>query len=90
MLSNETIEPSATGLRAAKKVAQDLGVSSVSLWRWARAGRLRIVRIANRPYVTLESLAKFERDALGGQFETPLAGAASASARTRAEKETGK
>jgi predicted site-specific integrase-resolvase len=84
---NGTIAPPATGLRAAKKVAEDMGVSAISLWRWARAGRLRIVRIANRPYVDLESLAEFQSAALDGKYETPLAGAARKSAEARAEKE---
>jgi hypothetical protein len=76
-----------TGLRAAKKVAEDLGVSPVSLWRWARAGRLRIVRISNRPYVDLPSLAEFHRAALAGKYETPLAGAALKSNQARVTKE---
>jgi hypothetical protein len=75
------------GLRAAKKVADDLGVSPVSLWRWARAGRIRVVRIANRPFIDLQSLAEFQRAALDGKFETPLAGAAKASADTRRQRE---
>jgi hypothetical protein len=79
----------ATGLRAARRVAEDLGVSPVSLWRWGRAGRLRIVRIANRPYIDLESLAEFHRAALEGKYETPLAGAALKSAQARAVKEAG-
>lgn len=81
---------SGVGLRTAKKVAEDLGVSSVSLWRWAQDGRLRIVRIANRPYVDLVSLAEFQRAALAGKFETPLAGAALKSSEARAAKEAGK
>lgn len=82
---------SESGLRAAKKVAEDLGVSPVSLWRWERAGRLRMVRIANRPYVDLASLAEFHRAALDGKYETPLAGAAlkSAEARTAKERQEG-
>src|SRR5215831_6671316 len=77
------------GLRAARKVAEDLGVSPVSLWRWGRARRLRIVRIANRPYVDLASLAEFHRAALEGKYETPLAGAAMKSAQARAAREGG-
>ena len=76
-----------SGLRAAKKVAEDLGVSPVSLWRCARAGRLRIVRIANRPFIDLQSLAEFQRAALDGKFETPLAGAAKTSADARRKRE---
>jgi len=77
----------AAGVRAARKVAEDLGVSPISLWRWARDGRLRIVRIANRPYVDLASLAEFQRAALEGKYETPLAGAAAASRKARVGKE---
>lgn len=88
---NHNAPPTATaGLRAARKVAEDLGVSPVSLWRWGRAGRLRIVRIANRPYVDLASLAEFHRAALEGKYETPLAGAALKSSEARAAKETTK
>ena len=87
MKLHENIGPDATGLRATKKVAQDMGVSPVSIWRWGTQGRLRIVRIANRPYVDLASLADFQRAALDGKFETPLGGAAKASALARLEKE---
>jgi hypothetical protein len=80
----------ASGLRAARKVAEDLGVSPVSVWRWGRVGRLRIVRIANRPYVDLASLAEFHRAALEGKYETPLAGAALKSSKARAAKEVRK
>ena len=87
---DEDCQPArAAGLRSAKRVAEDMGVSPVSIWRWGRDGRLRIVRIANRPYVDLESLAEFHRAALNGKYETPLAGAALKSAEERAAKERG-
>jgi hypothetical protein len=47
-----------------------------------------MVRIANRPYVDLASLAEFHRAALEGKYETPLAGAALKSAEARSKKET--
>jgi hypothetical protein len=75
-------------LRAAKAVAADHGVSPVTIWRWWRDGRIRIVRIANRPYVDMASLEEFQRAALDGKYETPLAGAAERSAAARVAKES--
>lgn len=75
------------GLRAAKAVAADHGVDPITVWRWARAGLLEVVRIANRPYITMASLAEFHRKAAAGELARPLAGAAKKSAETRAGKQ---
>jgi hypothetical protein len=75
-----------TGLRAAKAVARDEGVSDVTIWRRVKHGLLTAVNIAGRPYITTESLAEFYRRAAAGEFAKPPAGAARKSAETRAEK----
>jgi hypothetical protein len=73
-------------LRAAKAVARDEGVSSVTIWRRVKRGLLTAVNIAGRPYITNESLAEFYRRAAAGEFAKPPAGAARKSAEARAEK----
>ena len=79
-----------SGIRSAKSVADDLGVSAVTIWRWGRMGYLKIVRVANRPFVDLESLARFQSDAMSGRFTTELAGAAKQSESERIARETAK
>jgi hypothetical protein len=75
------------GLRAAKAVARDEGVSDVTIWRRVKLGWLTAVNIVGRPYITTESLAEFYRRAAAGEFAKPPAGAARKSAEARAEKE---
>ena len=78
--------PSA-GLRAAKAVARDRGVSGVTVWRWGKRGWITIVNVCGRPYVDLASLAEFDRRAAAGEFAKAPAGAAGASSKARAERE---
>jgi hypothetical protein len=78
------------GLRSAKAVARDEGVSDVTVWRRVKLGLLTAVNIAGRPYITCESLAEFYRRAAAGEFAKPPSGAAGASRTARAEKEAGK
>ena len=72
-----------TGFRAAKAVAADRGISSVTLWRWIRSGWIRSINIAGRPYIELESLADFDRRAAAGEFAKAHSGAAAESHRTK-------
>jgi len=78
-----------SGLRAAKAVARDEGVSDVTIWRRVKLGMLTAVNIAGRPYITTESLANFYRRATAGEFAKPPAGAARKSAEARRAKEAG-
>ena len=73
----------ATGLRAAKAVARDEGVSDVTIWRRVKLGLLTAVNIAGRPYITSASLAEFYRRAAAGEFAKSPAGAAKRSAEAR-------
>jgi hypothetical protein len=75
------------GLRAAKAVARDEGVSDVTIWRRVKLGLLTSVNIAGRPYITNESLTEFYRRAAAGEFARSPAGAACKSAEHRAAKE---
>lgn len=71
------------GLRAAKAVARDEGVSDVTIWRRVKLGLLTAVNICGRPYITSESLTEFYRRAACGEFSRPPAGAARRSAEVR-------
>ena len=75
------------GLRAAKAVARDRGVSDVTVWLWGKRGWIKILNICGRPYVDLQSLAEFDRRAAAGEFAKAPSGAAGASSKVRAEKE---
>ena len=44
------------------------GLSSVTLWRWEKLGRLRVVRIAGRKYITAVALREFNRRLEAGEF----------------------
>ena len=55
-------------LIALNKWRKDVGVSSVTVWRWRRDGWLKTVNLAGRPYVTAEAGANFYRRAEAGEF----------------------
>ena len=76
-----------SGLRAAKAVCRDRGISDVTLWRCERRGWIKTVNICGKKYVDLQSLAEFDWRAAAGEFAKPPHGAAGASARERAERE---
>lgn len=80
-------ETPATGLRAARAVCRDRGISDVTLWRWSRRGWIQTVNISGKVYCDLASLANFDRRAAAGEFSKPPAGAARKSAEARLAKE---
>jgi hypothetical protein len=75
----ENVTPT-SGFRTAMAVARDRGISTTTLWRWARRGWIRTVNIAGRPYVCLDSLKEFDRRAAAGEFAKPPHGCAKRSA----------
>ena len=75
-----------TGLRAARAVVRDRGISDVTLWRWCRRGWISVVNICGKNYVDLQSLADFDRRAAAGEFSKAPAGAAGASSAARRAK----
>ena len=84
---NNAGQPITTGLRSAKAVARDRGISDVTLWRWNRRKWIKTVNICGKNYVDLQSLADFDRRAAAGEFAKAPAGAAGASSKARAERE---
>ena len=88
--SKTDAQTGAVGLRAAKAVARDRGISDVTVWRWGKRGWITIVNVCGRPYVDLASLAAFDQRARNGEFAKPPSGAALKSAEARATKEAGK
>lgn len=76
----------AAGLRAARAVASDRGISPITIWRWGRKGWITLINIAGKPYVDLASLAEFDRRAAAGEFSRPPSGAAGRSAEERAQR----
>lgn len=76
-----------SGLRAAKVVARDLGISDVTLWRWERRGWIKTVNISGKKYADLQSLAEFDQRAAQGEFAKGPSGAALKSAKRRSTKE---
>src|SRR5262249_32281428 len=76
-----------TGLRAARAVCRDLGISDTTLWRWSRRGWVRTVNICGKIYVDLQSLADFDRRAAAGEFACPPSGAALKATKARLTRE---
>jgi hypothetical protein len=87
--ANERSAIGAAGLRSAKAVARDRGISDVTLWRWQRRGWIKAVNICGKNYICLQSLADFDRRAAAGEFARPPVGAAAASQKAWREKERG-
>ncbi len=44
------------------------GISPVTFWRWEKSGRIRVVRIAGRKYITAVALHEFNRRLKAGAF----------------------
>ncbi len=65
------------GIRSAKKVARDEGVSEMTIWRRIKQGLLTKVNINGRAYITIESLERFYERAMAGEFAQAPHGAAS-------------
>lgn len=77
-------EQPANGLRAARAVCRDRGISDTTLWRWSKNGWIRTVNISGKLYVDMMSLAEFDRRAATGEFSKPAVGAAKIAAEKRA------
>jgi hypothetical protein len=75
------------GLRSARAVCRDKGVSDVTLWRWRTRGWIKTSNISGKIYVDLESLAEFDRRAASGEFAKVPAGAAGKSVKARIARE---
>ena len=48
---------------------QEVGVTSVTGWRWRRNGWLKTVNIAGRQYISHDAIQDFTRRAQSGEFE---------------------
>ena len=88
-LEMKTSTSQSTGLRSARAVARDRGVSPITIWRYGRAGLLNIINVAGRPYVDLASLAAFDERARAGEFAKAPSGAAKRSADARKARQAG-
>jgi len=62
--------------RAAKEVAKDIGISTVTLWRWRGRGWIKCCNIGGKPYVDMNSLNSFVERAKTGEFAKAPNGAA--------------
>lgn len=54
------------------KFMQESGLSSVTIWRYRRAGWLETLNICGRVYVTREEIARFKARARAGEFARQL------------------
>lgn len=57
---------------ALSKWQQQVGVASVTLWRWRRRGWLKTLNIAGRAYLTKTDAETFLKRAQAGQFARVL------------------
>jgi hypothetical protein len=89
-LLNDADQPSTSGVRAARAVCRDQGISDTTLWRWRRRGWVKSINISGKVYVDLKSLAEFNRRAATGFYSKEPAGAAAASKKARVETEAAK
>jgi len=60
---------SAQKLRPLANFLDELGVTSITGWRWRKRGWITTITIAGRQYISEESVVKFNRRAEAGEFE---------------------
>jgi hypothetical protein len=58
-------------IRSVRAVAQDLGISDTTMWRWRRSKWIETVTICGRPFVVLSSLKSFSDKAQNGTYAKP-------------------
>ena len=87
-MSDKQQQPGTPGpLLSAIKTQQRLDMCSSTIWRLEKEGLLEGVFIFKKKYYTLDSIERFERRAMAGEFARPLRGSAAKSQKKRAEKE---
>ena len=57
-----------SGIIALTKWERSVGIHSSTTWRWRQKGWLRVVKIANRNYLTVDGLEEFMSRAGRGEF----------------------
>ena len=70
------------------KWLRSIGRSDTTGWRWCQAGWLHPVNIAGRPYLTRHGIRQFQARAAAGEFAQAPTGAAAASRKASARKQT--
>lgn len=50
------------------RVIEAMGITSVTFWRWEKAGIIQTVRIAGRKYVMPDALNQFTARAMAGEL----------------------
>jgi hypothetical protein len=68
LLATESGRPPRPAIQTLQTFARQVGISSVTAWRFRRRGWLSTVNIAGRPYVTAEEVDRFTRLAVAGEF----------------------
>jgi len=65
--------------RAASEIAKEIGISTITLWRWRNRGWIKSCNIAGKVYIDMNSLNAFVERAKTGEFAKVPAGAAKVS-----------
>ena len=69
-------ESEGSSLISLAKWRAGVGISDTTAWRWVKAGHLKTINIAGRPYVRAVDLKAFETRAAAGEFAKPPRGCA--------------
>lgn len=73
---------------ALSKWTREVGISSATVWRWAKRGVIHPITIAGKRYLTGDDLQQFYARAKAGEFDTGPRGIAAASARRARERKS--
>jgi hypothetical protein len=89
MNANANLKAETPELVALSKWLREIGRGNTTGWRWCQAEWLHPINIAGRPYLTREDIRQFQTRAAAGEFAKAPAGAAGASSKARAARESG-
>jgi hypothetical protein len=73
---SRNLTESKPSLVALRKWTKEIGISTVTAWRWAKFGRIHPINIAGKLYLSAYDLEQFERRAKDGEFAKRPQGAA--------------
>jgi hypothetical protein len=67
-VNSMNVETGSPGLIAVNRWAAQLGRKPITIWRWERQGKLKLLNISGRKYIANSEIERFTERAAKGEF----------------------